>query len=201
MFKQLLITTAISSALAITPTAFAQQESQGGQKGQQLTQQDFQRLDRNSDGELRQDELSAYGAAAGGEQLLQRYDEDGDGVISRQDLQLQLQGEPGPMDMQEMEIGQTPDRQGQPLTRNDFRRLDQNQDGRLTEDELSEFGSPAAGGGQLLERYDQDGDGAVSRQELQQGAQTRQQPDEQQQDQRAPIPAVPPVGEQADRED
>lgn len=176
------------------------QQSQQAQQAQQLTRQDFQRLDQNGDGQLSEDELSAYGAAAGGEQLLKRYDEDGDGVVSRQDLQLQLQGQPDPMDMQEMNIGQTPARPIQQLTRQDFRRLDQNQDGRLTEDELSQYGSPAAGQSQLLERYDQDGNGTVSRQELQQGPQARQQPGQQKQDQQAPIPAVPPMGEQADRE-
>lgn len=64
------------------------------------------------------------------------------------------------------------------ITQADFDELDRNQDGKLDEDELSAYGSTAAGqaggdaesGEKMLDRLDQDGDGAISQEELQQEA-------------------------------
>lgn len=59
-----------------------------------------------------------------------------------------------------------------------FDELDRNQDGKLDEDELSAYGSTAAGGGEdMMDRLDQDGDGAVSQEELQKGSSSAQQGD------------------------
>lgn len=59
-----------------------------------------------------------------------------------------------------------------------FDQLDRNQDGKLDEDELNRYGSPAAGvprsdsneqGEQLLKLYDHDSDGAVTKEEMERG--------------------------------
>jgi hypothetical protein len=74
-----------------------------------------------------------------------------------------------------MDTAQVPDPDYAP----DFNELDQNQDGQIDEDELNMYGSTAAGqsgqtGSQdysedMMKRYDQDGDGSISEQEMQQG--------------------------------
>lgn len=64
-----------------------------------------------------------------------------------------------------------------------FDELDQNQDGKLDEEELNVWGSTAAGGAsgdqdgkdhseRMLQRYDHDGDGAISKDEMDQGPMT-----------------------------
>lgn len=155
MFRKLLITTAISSALAIAPVALAEKNQQG--QGQQSRQMD-QQMDR------------------------------------QMDQQMDQQG--GQQGQQSQQGGQQMDQQGPQLTRQDFIRLDQNSDGMLDEEELSRYGSPAAGGEQLMQRYDQDQDGTVTRKELQLGQQQQQQSQDQSQDgqpegEREPILEVP----------
>lgn len=116
MLRKLVIPTAIVTAFAFTPVlaeqsgdmegskAERQQEmetgSQGTTAGTQRTQS-FDELDQNQDGKLDEEELNVWGSTAAGadnqddkdhgERMLQRYDRDDDGAISKDEM------EQGPM--------------------------------------------------------------------------------------------------------
>lgn len=115
MFKQLLISTAISTALISTPllaegTSMGSDNPQttgqqmsgpndaGGQASTSGQGQDFDELDQNKDGQLDEDELNRYGATAAGgtdteggkdqsERMLKMYDHDDDGSISKREME------------------------------------------------------------------------------------------------------------------
>lgn len=104
MFKQLLISTAISTVLISTPL-LAEGTSKSSDDPQTTGQaatfgegQDFDELDQNKDGKLDEDELNRYGATAAGgtdteggkdygERMLKMYDHDDDGTVSEQEME------------------------------------------------------------------------------------------------------------------
>lgn len=115
MFKQLLISTALSTALISTPvlaedTSMDSDNPQttgqstsgsndaGGQASTSAQGQNFDELDQNKDGKLDEDELNRYGATAAGgtnteggkdpsERMLKMYDHDDDGSVSKQEME------------------------------------------------------------------------------------------------------------------
>ena len=114
MLKQLVLPTAILTAMAFTPVMADSSGSTGGSKADAAAEertgtqgytagnqsaQAFDELDKNQDGKLDEDELNAWGSTAAGpdaagegnsikaEQMLERYDQDGDGTLSRDELQ------------------------------------------------------------------------------------------------------------------
>ena len=102
MLKQLMITTTIASALAVTPTVVADTggskadrqspENMNAEAGVLRTAEDFDELDTNKDGLLDEDELNTWGStAAGGEDqknvLLDKYDHNNDHRVSLKELQ------------------------------------------------------------------------------------------------------------------
>lgn len=110
------------------------------------TQDHFTRLDQNEDGYIDEKETSALGSRWGkriGDRMMNRLDKDGDGSISMDEF-------PGPEDH--------------------FTRLDQNSDGTIDESE-----TPGRGlrhgklGKRLIQKFDTDEDGLVSKEEFEVG--------------------------------
>ncbi len=114
MLKKLVLPTAILTAIAFSPAMADSSGSTGGSKADAAAEertgtqgytagnqsaQAFDELDKNQDGVLDEDELNAWGSTAAGpdatgevnsikaEQMLERYDQDGDGALSRDELQ------------------------------------------------------------------------------------------------------------------
>ncbi|MFN2361618.1 MAG: EF-hand domain-containing protein [Marinobacter sp.] len=114
MFKQLLISTAISAALLSTPLMAAEKSmgndnpqttgqgttganDAGGQASTSGQGGDFDELDRNKDGELDEDELNRFGATAAGssgnqgdkdhgKRMMKQYDRDDDGSVTKEEF-------------------------------------------------------------------------------------------------------------------
>lgn len=118
MLRKLVIPTAIVTAFAFTPVLAEQSGDMGGSKAERQHEmetgsqgttagtqraQSFDELDQNQDGKLDEEELNVWGSTAAGaasnnqddkdhgERMLQRYDHDGDGAISKDEM------EQGPM--------------------------------------------------------------------------------------------------------
>ncbi|MBS8241515.1 EF-hand domain-containing protein [Marinobacter lipolyticus] len=113
MLKEMLLSTAICTALVFTPLlaqgiggntenpqTTGQQPGQndaGGQASASPKGMEFDELDRDGDGKLNEDELNRYGSTAAGnqqnppgdqgEQLLDMYDSDDDGELSKDELE------------------------------------------------------------------------------------------------------------------
>lgn len=111
----------------------------------------FQHLDKNQDGKLTKEELPERMA-----ERMQQADKDGDGAITKAELEAARQQWQGQGKAQGQ--GQGPG--GMPSVDQMFQRLDKNNDGQLTKEELPE------GWGERLLRADADGNGAVTKQEL-----------------------------------
>ena len=109
----------------------------GGSGGPPPIDQVFERSDANGDGKLTQDELPPQVA-----ERIMKADADGDGAVTKEELEQARQAMGG----------QFADRI--------FERLDENRDGKLTQDELTRFA-------EKLMEADADGDGAVTKEELQ----------------------------------
>lgn len=124
----------------------------GGGRGMPNPEQMFQRLDENGDGKLAKDELPPHFA-----ERLMRADADGDGAVSKSELEearkkfAGQRGGPG---------GRGPGDRGGRNPGQMFDRMDRNSDGKLTKDEMPEQIA------ERLMRADTDGDGAVSKEEL-----------------------------------
>lgn len=109
--KQLVIPVALLTSFALTPVIADQSGDQGGSKAERQQEQmgkqgstsnpTFDELDRNQDGKLDEDELNTWGSTAAGpnddqkgsergERLMERYDRDGDGAVSEEELEQQL---------------------------------------------------------------------------------------------------------------
>ncbi len=115
MLKELIIPTTIAAALAATPVLADQTSKTGGesQADRQSNMQDnssvpsgergdqtFSQLDKNTDGKLDENELNAWGSTAAGgtsgtsgagdtdrgERILNRYDLDDDGSVTKREL-------------------------------------------------------------------------------------------------------------------
>lgn len=115
MFKKLVIPAAIATAFAFTPVLAEQSGDKGGSKAERQQEmetgnqgttagagaspaQSFDDLDRNQDGQLDEEELNVWGSTAAGsetdnqgdqdrgERMMQRYDHDGDGAISKDEM-------------------------------------------------------------------------------------------------------------------
>ncbi|MEX0604477.1 MAG: EF-hand domain-containing protein [Marinobacter sp.] len=146
MFKQLLISTAISTALISTPL-LAQGTSMGNDNPQ-------------TTGQTRSGPNDAGGQASTNQST---------------DRSIGTTGEPG----ESKETAQAGTSSQSP----DFDSLDQNKDGQLDEDELNRFGDTAAGSsntmgdkeqsGDMLQMYDRNDDGSVSKEELESGPKSR----------------------------
>jgi hypothetical protein len=113
MLRKLMIPTAIAAALTVTPVLADQSGGTGGSKaerqqemgtgaqgntGRSAATRSFDDLDRNQDGQLDEDELNTWGSTAAGsatgdqvdedrgERMMQRYDRDGDGSVSQDEM-------------------------------------------------------------------------------------------------------------------
>jgi Ca2+-binding EF-hand superfamily protein len=143
----------------------------------QMRQQMFAKVDANGDGKHDKDELAAMVAngpkgAPGADDILSKFDTDGDGTISESEFEAaappeqQMQGPP-PM-MGGMGGMSTAD-----FLEQMFSSTDTNGDGVHDEEELAAMvangpeGAP--GVGEILEKFDTDGDGVISKAEFDAG--------------------------------
>jgi len=127
----------VGLALAMTPMMA---QAKGGQ-GPRVT---FEELDANSDGSVTEAEMQAHRTAR-----FTTADTDGDGSLSRAELEAQMKS-------------QKEDRMSRRLD-GMMDRLDADDNGSLSQEELAEAGSARKGKG--FSRLDEDGDGAVSKAE------------------------------------
>ncbi|WP_158585608.1 EF-hand domain-containing protein [Pseudooceanicola sediminis] len=142
------------AALALTSLsvgAIAQQsdmpQGRGGPQG--APHMDFATLDANGDGQVTQDELDAAAA-----KRFSEADSDGNGTVSVEEMVARMQA----MAEQRREDRQTR------MAERMIARLDQNDDGVLSADEMKPGAAPAPK--TMFERLDKNGDGAISEEEF-----------------------------------
>jgi len=157
----------------------------GGKRGAAAAMMIFQRLDANGDGKLEESEVPDQHRERF-ERLKQRADGNGDDVLTKEEFLQGVRaamtgaGRPGPGPSGASPLMQSLDTDGDgELSSSEIesaasalRKLDKNEDGKITRDELGpgRRGTPqgAAAAGFILRRlksFDQDGDGALSREE------------------------------------
>ncbi len=143
----------------------------------QMRQQMFSRIDTNGDGKHDADELSAMVAngsqgGPGVEDILAEFDTDGDGSISESEFNAAQPGPPGAMSG--ANAMSTED-----LIAQMFTQADENEDGVINEDELSQIVAmgPEDGPGaeKLLSQLDTNDDGTISETEFAEGPWANQQ--------------------------
>ena len=139
----------------------------------QMRQQMFSKIDTNGDGKHDEDELAQMAAngpqgGPGVEEILSRFDSDGDGAISEAEFNAADPGARGQM-------GGVQPMSTEELVAKMFSDIDENSDGALNIDELEQMAAmgPENGptAGELLSQLDTDGDGSVSQSEFSQGPQ------------------------------
>lgn len=138
----------------------------------QMRQQMFSKIDTNGDGKHDADELSAMVAndpqgGPGVEDILARFDTDGDGSVSESEFSSAYKGPAGAMPPG-MSAMSTED-----LIAQMFSEADENGDGVIDETELAQMAAKGPGDGpgaeELMSRLDTDGDGAISETEFAEG--------------------------------
>lgn len=122
--------------LSASGLAAAQEKERSRRQGPPVPDAMLERFDANGDGVLTKDELPERA-----QQRFERMDANGDGQVSRDELGRRGGGERDPEAR--------------------FKRHDANGDGLLSVDEL-----PEERGVRMIEKLDQDGDGALSREEV-----------------------------------
>ncbi|MDA7426383.1 EF-hand domain-containing protein [Thalassococcus lentus] len=143
MKKAYLMTGTLIVAMGAASLAMAHGgKERGGERGQMRGAAMFEAMDTNGDGKLTQAEIDAYKA-----KRFSEADADGDGFLSPEEMA--AQGEK-----------KNDERRAKRATRM-IERLDANEDGKLSAEELD-----ARGPGNLIEKADKDGDGAVTLEEL-----------------------------------
>ena len=129
---------ALSAAIVIGGLGMAVAK-EGGKR----PQIDFESLDTDGDGLVTQAELDARGAARFAEA-----DTDGDGALSSDELLARSQ------------------RANEDRIKRMMERLDANEDGKLTQDEMAKARRGGGDSSRMIKRIDADGDGAISKEEF-----------------------------------
>lgn len=143
----------------------------GGGDSMARTKPNFEQLDRNDDGEIDEEELSAYRDGSGGQSgsqsdMMQKYDKDDSGTLSQAEMQQAMQAEGTvQVDADSVTVVETGG--------SSFDELDRNNDGELDQEELSSAGATAVGQSgsedrsqQMMQDYDEDRSGTLNEEEM-----------------------------------
>ena len=146
--RKLFLTTALIGSLGMmaAPAVAQDGDSGGGKRGDV-----FDRMDKNGDGKISQDEAEANAMSR-----FKEIDANGDGVVNDKDIDARV-------DAMKEENPDVPDQRFQrqkQVLKAQFKRLDENGDGELSADEYKQSALSRH------ENLDQNGDGTVTKEEI-----------------------------------